>query len=75
MPAPRWVEFDPDDASLRRDFEDAYLQANVKDLPLGGFEAARRVALVLQRKRPQALIIQNLGPHWIVGDPEGAERA
>lgn len=71
MPLPHWVEFDPDDdESLRRDFEEAYLQADVGDLPVGGFEAARRVALVLQGKRPQALIIQQSGPHWVVGDPE-----
>ena len=70
MALPHWVEFDPHDESLRRDFEDAYLQADLGDLPAGGFEAARRVALILQQKRPYALVLQTSGPHWIVGDPE-----
>lgn len=54
MSVPPWVEFDPDDDAFRRDFEAAYQEADIGSLPAGGSEAARRVALVLQRKREQA---------------------
>ena len=69
MPVPHWVEFDPDNESFRRDFEEAYSLADIGELPEGGSEAVRRVALVLQRKRPHALILRESGPHWVVGDP------
>jgi hypothetical protein len=74
MPLPEWIEFDPVDESLLRDFEEAYILADVAGLPEGNSEAARRVALVLQRKRPHALLLNEPGPHWIVGDPENATK-
>ena len=70
MPVPHWVAFDPDDESLRQDFEQAYLRADVSGLPEGGSEAARLVALALQERRPEAMIlVRGDGPSWIVGDP------
>jgi hypothetical protein len=62
--------FEPDTPELRAEFERAYSDADLSDVPRGGINAAQRVQAAMREKHPQLTISVALGPRWIVAANE-----